>query len=85
MTELTTRQHFTRILIVVVVGAIMACGIVFLPPADYQPSRPIYAACCLVACFAAYLALRRAHPVLSSAALRLSWVFAEVFAVALFM
>jgi hypothetical protein len=72
-------------LFVVIVGAMLASGVALLPPNDYQPSRPLYAAGCLAVAAALALLSRRQALWLRSGAIALAVIFSVVFVVTLFM
>ena len=85
MLELTPAQHILRLFIVALVGSVMAWGYQFLPPDDYQPSRPIYTACWLIAAVGAYISLRRRNQFAASVARVLAVIIACVFVLTMFM
>ena len=85
MEELTTRQHRLQLLIIAGLLSVVAVGSTYLPPDDYQPSRPIYAAAWLVASAATYLWLRPRRPFAASVALRPAVGCAILFVFSLFM
>jgi hypothetical protein len=72
-------------LFVVVVGTVLISGVAFLPLHDYQPSRPLFAAgCLLLAAILAFL-LRKQRRWLRSGAVILTGASAGVFLLSLFM
>ena len=85
MAELTGRQQTARVLFVGLVVAFATWGIQFLPPDDYQPSRPLYASAWLVASLVAYLAFKSRGETWKSSFLILIWIFVALLAFSFMM
>lgn len=85
MPEITPAQSLARLLVVGIICSVAAWGFQFLPPNEYQPSRPIYTGCWLAAAVVGYVVLRSRSAFARSVAFMLIWIFVGVFLITLVM
>ena len=82
---MSNRERLYEFLFLGVWCGVAAWGAQFLPPEDYQPSRPIYAACWLLAASILFIATGRQASWLRSAAKWLVGIFAFLLAISFLM